>query len=105
MREREVSRSAAIQALVNAKFAALPQRNPYYSGLVVAQDGDLWITEVAPNDSIGPRVAVLSTEGVVRARLRLPARFRVVQVDDDLVTGIYRDEDDVEFVRVYAIQR
>jgi len=105
VREREVSRSAAIQALVNAKFAALPQRNPYYSGLVVAQDGDLWITEVAPNDSIGPRVAVLSTEGVVRARLRLPARFRVVQVDDDLVTGIYRDEDDVEFVRVYAIQR
>jgi hypothetical protein len=105
LREVELARSPATQVLVNAKFAALPERNPFYSGLAVAPNGDLWITEAIDDDNIGPQVAVLSPEGSVRARLRVPARFRIVQVDDSLVTGIYRDTDDVEYVRVYAIRR
>lgn len=105
VRELELARSVATQALVNAKFAALPERNPYYSGIAVAPDGDLWITEAARDDRTGTQVAVLAPEGSVRARLRLPPRFRIVQVDDSLVTGVYRDEDDVEYVRVYAIRR
>lgn len=104
-RELELTRSAATQALVSAKYTALPERNPYYSGLEVAPDGDLWITEAVRDDRVGAQVAVIAPDGSVRARLRLPARFRIVQVDDSLVTGIYRDQDDVEFVRVYAIRR
>lgn len=105
VREVEVARNAASQALVNGKFAALPERNPFYSGLAVSPNGDLWITEAVGDDKSGAQVAVLSPEGSLRARLRLPARFRIVQVDDSLVTGIYRDLDDVEYVRVYAIRR
>ena len=65
----------------------------------------MWITEAVGDEAIGAHVAVLSPEGSVRARLRLPARFRIVQVDDSVVTGIYRDLDDVEYVRAYAIRR
>jgi hypothetical protein len=105
MRELETVRSPAAQALVNAKYAAAPPRNPYYTGLAVAPDGDLWVTGAPPNDSVGAHVAVFSPDGRIRARLLLPARFRIVQVDDGLLTGILRDEDDVEFVRVYSIRR
>jgi len=106
-RERELggTRSAAVQVLINAKYAALPKTTPYYSALAVAPDGDLWVTGFAPHDRVGAEVAVLSPEGTVRARLQLPARFRVVQVDANEVTGIYRDEDDAEFVRVFTIRR
>ena len=103
--ELGATRGAAVQALINAKYAALPKTNPYYSGLGVAPDGDLWVTGFAPYDQVGAEVAVLSPEGTVRATLRLPARFRVVQVDANVVTGVYRDDDDAEFVRVYAIRR
>jgi hypothetical protein len=105
LREIELARNASTQALVNAKFAALPEQNPFYSGLAVAPNGDLWVTEATGDDKIGPHVAVLSPEGSVRARLRLPARFRITQVDDSFVTGIYRDMDDVEYVRVYAVRK
>jgi hypothetical protein len=104
-RELELARNAATKALVNAKYAVLPQRNPYYSGIAVAPNGDLWVTEFVSGDRAGARVAVMAPDGSVRARLHLPAGFRVMQVDDSVVTGIYRDDDDVEFVRVYAIQR
>jgi hypothetical protein len=104
-RELESARNAATDALVRAKYAALPERNPYYSGIAVAPDGNLWITEAMPDDRIGAQVAVLAPDGSVRAKVRLPPRFRIVQVDDSLVTGIYRDQDDVEFVRVYDIRR
>jgi hypothetical protein len=106
-RERELgtTRSAAVQTLINAKYTALPKTTPYYSGIAVAPNGDLWVTSFAPYDRVAAQVAVLSPEGTIRARLRLPARFRVIQVDADLVTGVYRDEDDVEYVQVYMIQR
>lgn len=104
-RELELARNAATKALVNAKYAMLPQRTPYFSGIAVAPNGDLWVTEFASDDRAGARVAVMTPDGSVRASLHLPARFRVMQVDDSVVTGIYRDDDDVEFVRVYAIQR
>ncbi|HZI26974.1 MAG TPA: hypothetical protein VFD64_02390, partial [Gemmatimonadaceae bacterium] len=99
------ARSPAVQALVNAKYVLVPSVAPYFSGLEVAPDGSLWITTSVQFDSEQPEVAVLSAEGSLRARLRLPPRFRIVQVDPDVVTGVYRDEDDVESVRVYRIRR
>jgi hypothetical protein len=105
IREVELARNAATKALVNGKFGALPERNPFYSGLALSPNGDLWITEAVDDDRSGAQVAVLSPEGSVRARLRLPPQFRIVQVDDSFVTGIYRDLDDVEYVRVYALRK
>jgi hypothetical protein len=105
MREVELARNAATKALVNGKFGALPERTPFYSGLAVSPNGDLWITEAVGDDRSGAQVALLSQEGSVRARLRLPPRFRIVQVDDSFVTGIYRALDDVEYVRVYVLRK
>jgi hypothetical protein len=104
-RELAAARSPAVRALVNAKYVLAPSVAPYFSGLEVAPDGSLWITNSVQFDSEQPEVAVLSPEGSLLARLRLPPRFRIVQVDPDVVTGVYRDEDDVEFVRVYRIRR
>jgi hypothetical protein len=104
-RELAASRTPAVQALVNAKYALVPSVAPYFRGLKIAPDGSLWITNSVQFDSEQSEVAVLSQEGSLLARLRLPPRFRIVQVDPDVVTGVYRDEDDVESVRVYRIRR
>ena len=103
--ELEAARSAAVRALLNEKYAVSAQATPYYSGLAVAPDGDLWVTSTALYDTAAPDVVVLSNEGTLRATLRLPPRFRIVQVDSDAVTGIQRDEDDIEWVRVYRVRR
>ena len=104
-RELETARTSAVRSLISEKYAVVPKTTPCYSGLAVAPDGDLWVTAFVGDDSVAPEVAIISPDGRVRATLRLPPRFRVVQVDANAVLGIYRDEDDAEFVQIYGIRR
>lgn len=48
---------------------------------------------------------VFDREGRWLAAVRTPPRFRIHQVGDDHLLGVWRDEDEVEHIRVYPLVR
>jgi hypothetical protein len=48
---------------------------------------------------------VFAPDGALIGRIELPARFAPLYFGEDIVAGIHRDDFDVEYVRVYGIER
>ena len=84
---------------------AAPVR-PYYSRLVLDRVGNLWVeqapviwTDPGPVDYL-----VFDPEGVLLGAVTLPP-IDVLEIGDDYVLGIYRDEMEVEYLHVHAIMK
>jgi hypothetical protein len=43
--------------------------------------------------------------GRILARVQMPSKFRVQEIGEDYVLGVWRDDLDVESVRVYGLRR
>jgi hypothetical protein len=90
-----------------ASFRAMPapERQPAIQRLVASPSGELWVSpsQSAAADSVAWHV--FDREGRLTAALTTPARFQITEVSADRVIGIWRNELDVEFVRVYAITK
>ena len=82
---------------------AAPVR-PYYSRLVIDRVGNLWVEQAPVNwTDPGPvDYLVFDPEGVLLGAVTLPP-IDVLEIGDDYVLGIYRDEMDVEYLHVHAI--
>ena len=93
-----------------------PDNSPAYGNLQGAVSGDLWIppfdyhsamqsTVLRPTPTRSQRWSVFAPDGRWVAEVDLPARFALLDASRDYVAGILRDEDDVEQVVVYRLQR
>ena len=88
---------------------------PAFTQMLAGEDGTLWLREFVPNEDMvgtwhaapanGSSWSALDSAGTLLASLRLPARFKPLVFGTDFVAGLYRDEEDVEYVRVYRLQR
>ncbi len=85
---------------------------PAFTRLVVARDGHLWAEVHASADelllagSMQPstgRWTVFAPEGRWLGTVEMPEGLRVMEIGSDYVLGIWRDELDVEFVRLHRI--
>jgi hypothetical protein len=47
---------------------------------------------------------VVTTTGVM-AKLEVPAGFRIHELGPAYVVGVYRDADDLEYIRLYRLRR
>ena len=65
--------------------------------------GELWIRD--PRAEAGQVWHVIGRDRTLRALVPIPDRFDLFEVQDDAVVGRWRDENDVEFVRVYGLDR
>ncbi len=71
----------------------------------VDDEGLLWSREpLVPNPSV-QRWTVFDSTGAAVARVQTPLRFDVFQIGRDYILGRWLNEDDVEFVHVYALTR
>ncbi|HEU4631543.1 MAG TPA: hypothetical protein VFS08_17445 [Gemmatimonadaceae bacterium] len=89
-----------------AGLRALPvrERMPAVAQLVVDDAGRLWAMDfLAPRDSAATW-RVFDAEGGYLGTVSMPRTFTVHEIADDRVLGVYRDENDVEQVRVYALE-
>jgi hypothetical protein len=83
----------------------VPDRFPPYSRIVSGADGLLWLQGYAvPGASEIECLIVEPRRGLV-ARVAIPPRFRVYVFERERVLGIWRDEDDVEYIREYQLIR
>lgn len=81
-----------------------PKRHPYWERALVARDGGLW---VAAPDRLGQARAwtVFDRKGAQAGIVIMPQRFAPFEIGDDYILGVARDDDDVEFVRMYRLDR
>ncbi len=95
------------RAMVQATWArdVLPPHMPRFRSLVSDVDGGLWVEQFPEQPSLPPTFLVLSNIGKALARVSLARPGRVLHVDAAYVVVAERDEDDVESVAVYALER
>lgn len=91
-----------------------PDHHPAFGSMRVDRAGRLWVQRIDPRrtredeffDRPGDAPApwdVFSAEGVWLGAVEQPARFRFMEIGDDYVAGVWTDDLDVEFVRLYEI--
>jgi hypothetical protein len=80
-----------------------PDHAPAYGRLLVDAAGNLWISEYSfvPITPLAWRV--FDHAGNELARASLPERFQVFEIGTDYVLGVWRDELDVEQVRMHRL--
>lgn len=82
-----------------------PENKPPIANLATDRSDHLWV-EQTPADPDGPVTwAVFDPQGELRAEVDLPNGFAPMDIGEDYVLGRWRDEDGVEFVRYYSLER
>jgi len=83
----------------------VPETFPAYADLQTDALGNVWAQDfLAPGEDT-PQWTIFSPDGHVLGRISTPPRTRVLEIGTDYLLTRYVDEMDVEFVRLYALQR
>jgi hypothetical protein len=82
-----------------------PETRAAFSDLRLDGAGSIWLRTGRHFPPFAPsnEWTVLSDEGVLLGTLSLPERFEVLEFGGDYVLGVWKDEMDVEFVRLYSL--
>jgi hypothetical protein len=81
----------------------MPETRPAYGDLLVDESGRLWAAESTRWPALPSYWTVFDVDGGLLGKVELPNRFRVHAVGSDWVLGVWRDDMDVEFVRLYEL--
>ena len=81
----------------------LPETYPAYTGIALSAEGYLWVREYDLPGNEANNWSVFDAEGTLLGTLGLPPRFRPLDIGPDYILGVWRDEDDVEHVRMYDL--
>lgn len=80
-----------------------PKVIPMFKRFLVAEDGRIWIQRYPHVGEPQERWVVLDARGQFLDELTMPPRFSLWSAGAGYALGIYRDDDDVEHVRQYAL--
>ena len=81
----------------------VPETMPAYATFTFDASGNLWVREFTVGEVASWPWTVFDPEGRMLGTIALPADFRVTQIGDDFVLGLWRDDLDVEHVRLYRL--
>jgi len=73
--------------------------------LLVTRQGRIWSTAVFPPASTASTWTVYDLRGQEVAVVELPARFELHDIGPDYVLGRFRDELDINYIRLYGLQK
>jgi hypothetical protein len=80
-----------------------PDTKPPIEALRADRSGRLWVQETTVDSADPPRWVVYSAEGRLIGETSFPRNFNPLEIGEDYVLGVWRDEDDVEYVHVYGL--
>ena len=92
MVEREIAR------------AEFPRTMPAFRSVLADRLGNLWVTEMRPTGEEAP-FAVYDRGGRLLGEILPPKGVTVLEIGADYMIGLWKNEDDVEFIRVYALTK
>lgn len=106
LRQLPASMAAAMrQTLLDA---GIPRTLPTHDQMLVDAKGHVWLREdvgIVRRDTVDQRWTVLDRDGRWLGTVVTPRRLVVHQVTDNVVIGVWRDEDGVEYVRRHRLRR
>ena len=81
----------------------LPDSLPHFSRLVIGTDHHVWVRRYTTDWERSEVWDVFTPQGEWLGELEIPAPFRMTHADAGHVAGVWRDTDDVDYARVYAL--
>jgi hypothetical protein len=100
--EERQERMAPIWRNLYSKMT-LPETKPAYGRLLVDSEWNLWAADYSQGRDDEGTWSVFDPEGRFLGTVETPTGGRVQQIGSDFVLGIWRDELDVEYVRLYEL--
>ena len=90
------------RAIASADF---PPTLPAFAALAADRLGNLWVraTPTPGQESAIPTFTVFDRSGRLLGDIRPPAGATILELGDSYMLGLWKNEDDVEFVRVYSL--
>jgi hypothetical protein len=105
--ERLASVPAERRTRMRAQLDAMdvPAARPAYGRLLVDSEGALWVGDYAPYPEDPVLWRVFDAGGRLVTALHVPERFRVFDIGADWILGVWRDDFDVERIRLYRLRK
>lgn len=82
-----------------------PVEEPWYWYVRFDSAGYIWVSDDLMPGRERSDWTIVDSTGMAVARVTLPPRFEMFEATDDDVLGRWRDENDVEYVRIYALRK
>ena len=96
---------ARVNIQIQMDHIAFPDSLPAQARLMIDSEMNIWEQRYnLPGDSLDT-FAIFDSTGVWQGRLTMPPRFRVTDIGSDYVLGIWRNDDDVQFVRMFRLNK
>jgi hypothetical protein len=106
--EEQLARQPAERhAMLRQHYANMdvPELRPAYGRLLVDAAGNLWVSEYAAYPVVPVSWNVFAADGGLLGEVQMPDRFQVYEIGEDYLLGVWRDEIDVEHVRIYPLEK
>jgi hypothetical protein len=91
-------------AELTGAWLPFPATHPAFTGLVVASTGEVWAREHGDSTK-AQRWHLFTPTGALTATIEMPAGVEPLDIGRDYLLAKFRNEDDVESVRVYRFAR
>lgn len=82
-----------------------PTTFPAVTGMLLDDDGALWVRGFSRDPDASARWDAFDGDGRLLGTIEMVPRFRPLHVGRDFVLGVWRDDMDVEHVRLYGLTR
>jgi hypothetical protein len=83
----------------------LPSTFPAFADLSVDADGNLWVLDYTRPGVDERRWTVFSADGRALGSVETPPGVRVLEIGPDYLLGVWQDDLDVQYVRLYRLDR
>ncbi|HLU24600.1 MAG TPA: hypothetical protein VKZ58_02765 [Longimicrobiales bacterium] len=99
--------SEALRRQREPMIAETPAREtlPAFQGFVIDRTGRLWLEEYRLPGELEGRWNVFDTDGRWLGTVQVPAGLRILEIGEDYLLAAMRDDLDVEYVRMFRIER
>ena len=83
--------------------APYPEHFPHYDALLMDEGGNLWVRDYRSDRGMPTRFTVFGGNGHLKGTAEFPAEFSPTEIRHGEALGIWRDELDIEHVRLYRL--
>ena len=81
----------------------LPEAKPAYARILAGSEGTIWVQQSGKWPDHAEKWWVFDASGRWLGVVEMPAKLRILAVDDEFVIGVFRDEFDIENIRLHRL--